>query len=185
VFFSHDTEAESDVTIHQHVVFGKNVRLGSGASVGPFCVVEGAEIRKAQVGPFARLRPGSEIRDNAKIGNFVEIKNGFIDENTKVNHLSYIGDTVVGKNTNIGAGTITCNYDGFKKHRTIIGDNVFIGSNTALIAPVEIRDSALIGAGSVVTENVNTGELAIARGKQKNVVGGAENFRKKTKGINK
>lgn len=177
VFFSYDTEIENDVTIHPYVVFGKNVKIKSGAEVGPFCVVEGAEIRSAQVGPFSRLRPGSEIHDGAKIGNFVEIKNSVINEKTKVNHLSYIGDSDLGKNTNVGAGTITCNYDGFKKYRTEIGENVFIGSNSALVAPVKIDDGAIIGAGSVITKNVNSDSLAIARGFQKNIENWAVNFR--------
>jgi bifunctional UDP-N-acetylglucosamine pyrophosphorylase/glucosamine-1-phosphate N-acetyltransferase len=166
-------------------VFGKNVRLGSGASAGPFCVIEGAEIAKARVGPFARLRPGSEIHDNAKIGNFVEIKNAIVSENSKINHLSYIGDSCIGKNTNIGAGTITCNYDGFKKHRTTIGENVFIGSNSALVAPIQICDNVLIGAGSVITKDVNAGDLALARSKQVNIENGANSFREKTKGNSK
>ena len=179
VFFSYDTEIENDVTIHPYVVFGKNVKIKSGAEIGPFCVVESADIRHAQVGPFSRLRPGSEIHDGAKIGNFVEIKNSVINEKTKVNHLSYIGDSDLGKNTNVGAGTITCNYDGFKKYRTEIGKNVFIGSNSALVAPVKISDGAIIGAGSVITKDVNTNSLAIARGFQKNIENWAVNFRLK------
>jgi bifunctional UDP-N-acetylglucosamine pyrophosphorylase/glucosamine-1-phosphate N-acetyltransferase len=177
VFFSYDTEIENDVTIHPYVVFGKNVKIKSGAEVGPFCVVEGAEVRSAQVGPFSRLRPGSEIHDGAKIGNFVEIKNSVINEKTKVNHLSYIGDSDLGKNTNVGAGTITCNYDGFKKYRTKVGENVFIGSNSALVAPVKIADGAIIGAGSVITKDVDTNSLAIARGFQRNIENWAVNFR--------
>lgn len=179
VFFSYDTEIENDVTIHPYVVFGKNVKIKSEAEVGPFCVVEGAEVRSAQVGPFSRLRPGSEIHDGAKIGNFVEIKNSVINEKAKVNHLSYIGDSDLGKNTNVGAGTITCNYDGFKKYRTEIGENVFIGSNSALVAPVKISDGAIIGAGSVITKDVDTNSLAIARGFQKNIENWAVNFRVK------
>ena len=177
VFFSYDTEIEKDVTIYPYVVFEKNVKISSGAKIGPFCVVEGAEVRSAQVGPFARLRPGSEICEGAKIGNFVEIKNSVIHEKAKVNHLSYIGDSDLGKNTNIGAGTITCNYDGFKKYRTEIGESVFIGSNSALVAPVKIEDGAMIGAGSVITRNVDSNSLAIARGFQKNIKDWAINFR--------
>ena len=177
VFFSYDTEIENDVTIHPYVVFGKNVNIKSGAEVGPFCVIEGSEVRSAQVGPFSRLRPGSEIHDEAKIGNFVEIKNSVVNEKTKVNHLSYIGDSDLGKNTNVGAGTITCNYDGFKKYRTEIGANVFIGSNSALVAPVKVADGAIIGAGSVITRDVDSDSLAIARGFQRNIENWAVNFR--------
>ena len=179
VFFSYDTEIEKDVTVHPYVVFGKNVKIKSGAEIGPFCVVDGAEVRSAQVGPFARLRPGSEIHDGSKIGNFVEVKNSVVHEKTKVNHLSYIGDSDLGKNTNVGAGTITCNYDGFKKHRTEVGEGVFIGSNSALVAPVKIEDGAIIGAGSIITKNVGTNSLAIARGIQKNIKDWAVNFRVK------
>lgn len=179
VFFSYDTEIEKDVTVYPYVVFEKNAKIKSGAKIGPFCVVEGAEIRSAQVGPFARLRPGSEVHDGAKIGNFVEIKNGIVREKTKVNHLSYIGDSDLGKNTNVGAGTITCNYDGFKKYRTEVGESVFIGSNSALVAPVKIEDGAIIGAGSVITKDVELNTLAIARGIQKNIKDWAVSFRVK------
>lgn len=179
VFFSYDTEIEKDVTIQPYVVFKKGVKLRSGAEVGPFCVLEGSEVHTAQVGPFSRLRSGTTISDGAKIGNFVEVKNSSIGERTKVNHLTYIGDSILGHDTNIGAGTITCNYDGISKHQTKIGDCVFIGSNTALVAPVEISDKAMIGAGSVITENVDSGDLAIARGIQRNISKGAKIFKKK------
>ena len=175
VFFSYDTQIESDVVVQPYVVFGENVRVKRGAVVGPFCVVEGADIREAQVGPFSRIRPGSEIHDGAKIGNFVEIKKSVISEKTKVNHLTYIGDSFVGKNTNIGAGTITCNYDGINKHKTNIGENVFVGSNSAIVAPVKIHDNVTIGAGSVITKDVPENSLAVARGLQKNI----ENWSKK------
>lgn len=177
VFFSYDTEIESDVTIYPYVVFGKNVKISSNAEIGPFCALEGSNVRSAQVGPFSRLRPGAEIHDGAKIGNFVEIKKSIIKEGTKVNHLSYIGDSNVGEGTNIGAGTITCNYDGFKKYKTDIGKNVFVGSNSALVAPVKIEDGAMIAAGSVITENVDTNSLAIARGRQRNIENWALSFR--------
>lgn len=177
VFFSYNTEIENDVTIHPYVTFGKNVKIKSGAEIGPFCVIEGAEVRSAQVGPFSRLRPGSEIHNGVKVGNFVEIKNSIVNEKTKVSHLSYIGDSDLGKNTNVGAGTITCNYDGFKKYRTKIGENVFIGSNSALVAPVKIADGAMIGAGSVITKDVNSDSLAVARGMQRNIENWAVNFR--------
>ena len=169
VFFSYDTEIEPDVVIQPFVVFYEGVHIKSGAIVGPFCVVEGAQIGTAQVGPFSRLRPGAEINDGVKIGNFVEIKKSVVSEGAKVNHLTYIGDSFVGKNTNIGAGTITCNYDGVHKHKTHIGENVFVGSNSALVAPVEIGDNATIGAGSVITGNVQENALAVARGRQRNI----------------
>jgi bifunctional UDP-N-acetylglucosamine pyrophosphorylase/glucosamine-1-phosphate N-acetyltransferase len=169
VFFSHDTIVEKDVLIHPYVVFLENVRLKSGAEIGPFCVLEGSEVRGAKIGPFARLRAGSKIGDGVKIGNFVEVKNSAIAENAKINHLSYVGDSEVGKNSNVGAGTITCNYDGVSKHRTVIGENVFVGSNAALVAPVRVCDGATIGAGSVITEDVENGALAVARGTQRNI----------------
>ena len=131
------------------------------------------------MGPFSRLRPESEIRDGAKIGNFVEIKNSIINEKTNVNHLSYIGDSNLGRNTNVGAGTITCNYDGFKKYRTEVGENVFIGSNSALVAPVKIEDGSIIGAGSVITKDVEANSLGVARGIQRNIGNWAVNFREK------
>lgn len=183
VFFSYDTDIEKDVTIYPYVVFGENVKLKSGAEVGPFCVVEGTTIHQATIGPFSRLRPGSEIHSGAKIGNFVEIKKSKIKEKAKVNHLTYIGDSTIGQNTNIGAGTITCNYDGFQKFHTEIGDNVFIGSNTALVAPVTVEDGAMIGAGSVITRDVNAQALSIARGTQRNIENWAHQFRK-SKGKN-
>ncbi|MCR5225449.1 MAG: bifunctional UDP-N-acetylglucosamine diphosphorylase/glucosamine-1-phosphate N-acetyltransferase GlmU [Alphaproteobacteria bacterium] len=182
VFFSFDTVLEQDVTVLPYVVFLKNVHVKTGATVGPFCVLEGSTVNNAQVGPFSRLRTGSEICDGAKIGNFVEIKNSTISEGAKVNHLTYIGDSEVGKSTNIGAGTITCNYDGFKKYRTKIGENVFIGSNTALVAPVEIGDNAMVGAGSVITKDVKSDDLAIARGTQTALEGGSIRFRNSRKG---
>lgn len=169
VFFSYDTEIESDVTINPYVVFLRNVQIKKGSIIDSFCTIEGAIIDNAQVGPFARLRPYTRLNHSAKVGNFVEIKNSIIHEHSKVNHLSYIGDCELGQDSNIGAGTITCNYDGFKKHKTIIGENVFIGSNSALVAPITIEDNATIGAGSVITKNVKEGDLAIARGRQKNI----------------
>ncbi|MBE6447324.1 MAG: bifunctional UDP-N-acetylglucosamine diphosphorylase/glucosamine-1-phosphate N-acetyltransferase GlmU [Alphaproteobacteria bacterium] len=179
VFFSYDTEIENDVTVFPYVVFGENVRIRTGAEIGPFCVVEGADIHRSAIGPFSRLRPGSEIRKGAKIGNFVEVKNSFIDEQAKINHLSYIGDSTVGRKSNIGAGTITCNYDGFRKSHTEIGEEVFVGSNTALVAPVTIRDGSIIGAGSVITKDVDENSLAVARGRQINMKDKAIAFRDK------
>ncbi|MBR1734374.1 MAG: bifunctional UDP-N-acetylglucosamine diphosphorylase/glucosamine-1-phosphate N-acetyltransferase GlmU [Alphaproteobacteria bacterium] len=169
VFFSYDTQIESDVIIQPYVVFGENVYLKKGAVVGPFCVIEGGEIRSANVGPFSRIRPESVICDGVKIGNFVEVKKSIISENTKINHLTYIGDSSIGKNTNIGAGTITCNYDGIHKHKTVIGNNVFIGSNSAIVAPVEIHDNVTVGAGSVITKDIQENTLAVARAIQKNI----------------
>lgn len=177
VFFSYDTEIESDVTVYPYVYFSTGVHVRSGAKVGPFCVVEGSEIMEAQVGPFSRIRPGTRVCSGSKIGNFVEIKNSEIGEGSKVSHLSYIGDCEIGKNTNIGAGTITCNYDGFKKHKTRIGDNVFIGSNTAMVAPVEVEDGAIVAAGSVITKKVSANELGIARERQSNIPEYANKFR--------
>lgn len=177
VFFSYDTELEQDVVVQPYVVFLPGVSVKSGAQVGPFCVCEGAEVNNAQVGPFSRLRTGSIIHDNAKVGNFVEIKNSVVGRGAKINHLTYIGDSEVGQGTNVGAGTITCNYDGFKKYKTKIGQNVFIGSNTALVAPVEIGDNAMIGAGSVITKNVADGDLALTRSAQKAFTNGSVLFR--------
>jgi bifunctional UDP-N-acetylglucosamine pyrophosphorylase/glucosamine-1-phosphate N-acetyltransferase len=181
VFFSYDTEIESDVVVHPHVIFGEGVSVKSGSSVGPFSVIEGSCIDNATVGPFARLRGESVIGEGARIGNFVEIKNSHVSSGTKISHLSYIGDCFIGKNVNIGAGTITCNYDGFRKHNTHIGDDVFIGSNAALVAPVRIDSNSMIGAGSVITKNVAAGDLAIAREQQQNITDGAVVFRAKRK----
>ncbi|MDR2794477.1 MAG: hypothetical protein LBB12_01725, partial [Holosporaceae bacterium] len=169
VFFSFDTVLESDVKIDPFVVFGENVHVKSGTHINSFCSLEGANIKNAAVGPFARIRPDTFIAENAKIGNFVEIKNSIVHENAKINHLTYVGDSEIGKNTNIGAGVITCNYDGFRKYKTQIGENVFIGSNSALVAPVNIGDDATIGAGSIITKNVDPGSLAVSRAPQRNI----------------
>lgn len=171
VFFSYDTKIDSDVIINPYVVFGPGVHVRSGAFVKSFCNIEGANIHAAEIGPFARIRPESEICDGARIGNFVEVKKSLIAEGAKVNHLSYIGDSTIGSRTNIGAGTITCNYDGKNKHKTQIGSEAFIGSNTALVAPLKIADGATIAAGSVITEDVPSDALAVARGRQANVAG--------------
>jgi bifunctional UDP-N-acetylglucosamine pyrophosphorylase/glucosamine-1-phosphate N-acetyltransferase len=149
------------------VVFGPEVTVETGAVIHAFCHLEGCHVsRGARIGPFARLRPGAEIAEDAHIGNFVEIKNAIVEEGAKANHLTYIGDARIGRGANIGAGTITCNYDGVFKHHTDIGARAFVGSNSALVAPVRIGDGALIGAGSVITEDVPAGALAIARGRQ-------------------
>ncbi len=180
VYFSYDTVIEPDVIIGASVVFGLNVKVKSGAEIRPFCHIEGAEVSSgAVIGPFARLRPGTVIGENSHIGNFVEIKNSRLESGAKVNHLSYIGDSDVGANANIGAGTITCNYDGFHKYRTSIGDGAFIGSNSSLVAPVEIGDKAVVGAGSVITENVPPEALALGRARQQNKSGWAYVYRKK------
>ena len=167
VFFAFDTYIGRDCIIGQNVVFGAGVTVESGAEILPFCHLEGCHIsRGATVGPFARLRPGAELAEDVHVGNFVEIKNAVLDEGVKVGHLTYIGDADVGEHTNIGAGTITCNYDGVMKHRTVIGKNAFIGSDTMLVAPVTIGDGALTGSGSVITENVPEGAVALGRAKQ-------------------
>lgn len=167
VHFAHDTVIGRDTLIEQNVIFGPGVTVESGARIRAFSHLEGCHVsRGAIVGPYARLRPGAELAEDTRIGNFVEIKNAVIDEGAKVNHLSYIGDAHLGSGTNIGAGTITCNYDGVMKHHTEIGQNVFVGSNTMLIAPVTIGDDAMTGSGSVITRDVPAGALAIARGKQ-------------------
>jgi len=169
VFFSHDTVLEEDVHVEPNVVFGPGVAVRRGARVRAFCHLEGAEVATgAVVGPYARLRPGSGIGEKARIGNFVEIKNAEIAPGAKVNHLSYVGDASVGKGANLGAGTITCNYDGRQKHRTIIAEGAFVGSNSALVAPVRVGAHAYVGSGSVITEDVPADALAIGRGRQVN-----------------
>jgi len=172
VVFSFDTVIGRDAEIGANVVFGPGVTVESGARIRPFCHLEGCHVSTgASVGPFARLRPGAELANDAHIGNFVEIKNAQIGEGAKVNHLSYIGDASVGTATNIGAGTITCNYDGVMKHRTEIGAHVFVGSNTCLVAPVSVGDEAMTATGTVVTRNIGAGDMAIARIKQDNKPG--------------
>ena len=167
VFFSKDTKIGKNVEIEPYVVFANNVQIGNNVKILSFSHLEGVKIENnVSIGPYARLRPGSKIKSGSKIGNFVEVKKTIIDKNSKVNHLSYIGDTEVGKNVNIGAGTITCNYDGKKKSKTKIKDKVFVGSNTSLIAPVTLNEKSVIGAGSVITKNVNKGSLALTRSNQ-------------------
>ena len=142
----------------------KDTDVGDDVTILPNCVIDGAKIDSGcTIGPFARIRPGTVIGKNCRVGNFVEIKNSTLGDGTKVNHLAYVGDASIGQNVNIGAGTITCNYDGERKHRTIIGDNVFIGSNSSLVAPLEIEDGAVIGAGSTITKNVKSDQLAVER----------------------
>jgi bifunctional UDP-N-acetylglucosamine pyrophosphorylase/glucosamine-1-phosphate N-acetyltransferase len=177
VVFAHDTVIGRDAVVEPHVVFAPGVTVESGARIRAFSHLEGCHVsRGATVGPYARLRPGAELAEDVHVGNFVEIKNATVDEGAKINHLSYIGDASVGKKTNIGAGTITCNYDGVFKHRTTIGAGVFIGSNTMLVAPVTVGDAAMTASGSVITKDVEAGALAVARAKQDNKPGFAVKF---------
>ena len=178
VYFSYDTEIAPDVTIEPSVFFGPGVSIDSGTTIRAFSHIEAAHVASgAIIGPFARLRPGADIATNAHVGNFCEVKNATVGEGAKVNHLTYIGDAEIGARTNIGAGTITCNYDGLNKHRTIIGADSFIGSDSALVAPVTIGDGAYVATGSVVTEDVPVNAMAIARGRQVNKPGYAEKIR--------
>ena len=180
VWFAYDTRLGRDVTVEPHVVFGPGVSVADGATIHAFSHIEGATIgTKASIGPFARIRPGTVLADRTKVGNFVELKKAEIGEGAKVNHLSYVGDTRVGARANIGAGTITCNYDGFGKYRTEIGAGAFIGSNTALVAPVTVGDGAIVGAGSVITRDVEPDSLAIERSQQKGIAGWARRFRER------
>lgn len=186
VYFSYDTLIESDVTIEPNVVFGTAVTVGQGAEIRAFSHIEGASIGpNAQIGPFARLRPGTELADGTKVGNFVEVKNAKIAEGTKLNHLSYIGDAEIGANTNVGAGTITCNYDGINKHKTLIGEGVFVGSNSSLVAPVELGDKAYIASGSVITDDVAKDALGLGRARQNNKDGYAPKLRAKAEAFKK
>lgn len=167
VFFALDTHIGRDAIIGPHVVFGPGVTIESGAEIKAYCHLEGCHVsRGADVGPFARLRPGAELAEFVHVGNFVEIKNAILDEGVKVGHLSYIGDADVGEATNIGAGTVTCNYDGVMKHRTRIGKRAFIGSDTMLVAPVSVGDDAMTGSGSTITEDVPAGAVALGRARQ-------------------
>ena len=176
IFLSKDTKFGKNVTINPYVVIGSKVRIGNNVEILSFSHIEGAKIEnKVTIGPYSRIRSGTHLMPGVKIGNFVETKKSKIKSNTKVNHLSYIGDSEIGKNTNIGAGTITCNYDGNKKNKTHISDNVFIGSNTSLVAPVKIQKKSIIGAGSVITKDVKEGSLALERSEQQEI----ENYRKK------
>ena len=174
VWLSADTRLGCDVTIGPNVAIGPGVVVEDGAEIRPFSHLEGVCVRKgAVIGPFARLRPGSDIGEGARVGNFVEVKGSTVAQGAKINHLSYVGDAGVGAHANIGAGTITCNYDGYQKSRTEIGDGAFIGSNTALVAPVTIGPGAVVGAGSVITEDVDADAIAVARGEQRQREGGA------------
>ena len=176
VFFSKDTTIGKNVTIEPYVVFGSKVKIKNNVKILSFSYLEGVKVGNgSSIGPFARLRPGTILETNTKIGNFVEVKKSRIRKNSKVNHLSYIGDSSIGKSTNIGAGTITCNYDGLKKNKTVIEDNVFVGSNSSLVAPLRISKDSVIGAGSVITKNVKKKTLALTRPDQREI----KNYKRK------
>ncbi|MGI9352239.1 MAG: bifunctional UDP-N-acetylglucosamine diphosphorylase/glucosamine-1-phosphate N-acetyltransferase GlmU [Rhizobiaceae bacterium] len=178
VFLHADTHIEPDVVLEPNLVFGPGVQIRAGARIRPFSHLEGAIVGKnVEIGPYARIRPGTNLESGAKVGNFVEIKNAHVASGAKVNHLSYIGDAEIGEKANVGAGTITCNYDGINKHKTIIGAGAFIGSNSALVAPVTIGDGAYVASGSVIVEDVPNDGLAMARGKQTNKLGRAKEIR--------
>ena len=178
IFFSEDTKIGKNVTIEPYVVFGKNVKIGNSVIIKSFSHLESCKIEnKVEIGPYARIRPNTVLKEGSKIGNFVEIKKSIIGKKSKVNHLSYVGDSEIGKLVNIGAGTITCNYDGVKKSKTKIKDNVFIGSNSSLVAPVTIDSESVVGAGSVITKNVKKKSLALTRSIQTEIM----NYRRNTK----
>lgn len=182
VYFSFDTKLGRDVVVEPNVVFGPGVSVGDNVVIHAFCHLEGASIAEgASVGPFARLRPGAELRKKAKVGNFVEVKKAVLEEGAKVNHLTYIGDARVGAGANVGAGTITCNYDGFFKYKTDIGAGAFIGSNTALVAPVTIGEGAIVGAGSTITKDVEADALVVTRSEQREIKDWAAKFRARSK----
>ncbi|MDA0707800.1 MAG: bifunctional UDP-N-acetylglucosamine diphosphorylase/glucosamine-1-phosphate N-acetyltransferase GlmU [Proteobacteria bacterium] len=182
VYFSYDTKIGKDVTIAPNVYFGSGVEIDDTVTIHAFCHIEGAKIRSgASIGPYARLRPAADIGEDAKVGNFVEIKKSKIEKGAKISHLSYIGDATIGENANVGAGTITCNYDGYFKYKTEIGAGAFIGSNTSLVAPVKIGAGAIIGAGSVITKDTDQDALALTRSTQKQIGGWAADFRNKQK----
>jgi bifunctional UDP-N-acetylglucosamine pyrophosphorylase/glucosamine-1-phosphate N-acetyltransferase len=167
IFFSTDTKIGKNVTIEPYVVIGKKVKIGNNVIIKSFSHLESCKIEnRVELGPYARIRPETILKEGSKIGNFVEVKKSIVGKKSKVNHLSYIGDTTIGKSSNIGAGTITCNYDGVKKSKTKIKDNVFIGSNSALVAPVTIEEKSIVGAGSVITKNVKKKSLALTRSLQ-------------------
>ena len=176
IYFSKDTRIGKNVTIEPYVVFGAKVRIGNNVTIKSFSHLEDCKLEnKVEVGPYARIRPGSVLKEDSKIGNFVEVKKSTIGKKSKVNHLTYIGDSEIGKFVNIGAGTITCNYDGIKKHRTKIKDKVFVGSNSSLVAPLTIEENSVIGAGSVITKNVRKKSLALTRSVQTEI----KNYKKK------
>ena len=178
IYFSKDTKIGKNVTIEPFVVFGAKVKIGNNVIIKSFSHIENCKIEnKVEIGPYARVRPGTVLRDGSKIGNFVEIKKSTLGKKSKVNHLTYIGDSIIGKSVNVGAGTITCNYDGVKKNKTKIKDNVFIGSNSSLVAPLTLEEGSVIGAGSVITKNVSKRSLALTRSTQTQI----KNYKRKSK----
>jgi len=178
IFFSKDTKIGKNVTIEPYVVFGLKVKIGNNVTIKSFSHLENCKVEdKVDIGPYARIRPGTILKEGSKVGNFVEIKKSIIGKTSKINHLSYIGDSNIGKSVNVGAGTITCNYDGIKKSKTKIKDNVFIGSNSSLVAPLTIEQDSVIGAGSVITKNVKKKYLALTRAPQLEI----KNYKKKRK----
>jgi len=178
IYFSKDTKIGKNVTIEPYVVIGSKVKIGNGVNIKSFSHLENCKIEsKVEVGPYARIRPGAILKEGSKVGNFVEIKKSIVGKKSKVNHLTYIGDTLIGKSVNVGAGTITCNYDGIKKSRTKIKDNVFVGSNSSLVAPLTLEENSIVGAGSVITKNVSRKSLALTRSQQLEV----KNYKRKTK----
>ena len=178
IFFSKDTKIGKDVIIEPYVVIGQKVKIGNNVTIKSFSHLENCKIEnKVDIGPYARIRPGSVLKNGSKVGNFVEIKKSTLGINSKVNHLTYIGDSEIGKSVNIGAGTITCNYDGVKKSKTKIKDNVFIGSNSSLVAPLTIEEGSVVGAGSVITKNVKKKSLALTRSLQTEI----KNYKRKSK----
>ena len=178
VYFSKDTKIGKNVIIEPYVVFGTKVKIGDNVIVKSFSHLENCKIEnKVDIGPYARIRPGTVLKEGSKVGNFVEIKKSIIGKKSKINHLTYIGDSNIGKFVNVGAGTITCNYDGFKKNKTKIKDNVFIGSNSSLVAPLTIEEGSVVGAGSVITKNVRKKSLALTRSLQTEI----KNYKRKKK----
>ena len=178
IYFSKDTKIGKNVTIEPYVVFGKKVKIGNNVTIKSFSHLENCKVEnKVDIGPYARIRPGAILKEGSKVGNFVEIKKSTLGKKSKVNHLTYIGDSVIGKSVNVGAGTITCNYDGVKKSKTKIRDNVFIGSNSSLVAPLTIEEDSVIGAGSVITKNVKKKSLALTRSLQTEI----KNYKRKSK----
>jgi len=178
IYFSKDTKIGKDVTIEPYVVIGSKVKIGNNVTVKSFSHLENCKIEnKVEIGPYARIRPGTTLKEGSKIGNFVEIKKSTLGKKSKVNHLTYIGDASIGKSVNVGAGTITCNYDGVKKYKTKIKDNVFIGSNSSLVAPITLAENSIIGAGSVITRNVGKKSLALTRSQQLEI----KNYKRKSK----
>ena len=178
IYFSKDTKIGKNVTIEPYVVIGSKVKIGNNVIIKSFSHLENCKIEnKVEIGPYARIRPGTTLKEGSKIGNFVEIKKSILGKKSKVNHLTYIGDTSIGKSVNVGAGTITCNYDGIKKYKTTIKDNVFIGSNSSLVAPITLAENSIVGAGSVITRNVSKKSLALTRSQQLEV----KNYKRKSK----